>query len=132
MFTCVLGRCVSFQFSQYPSLSEGADGVGGKTSNGFTDKECPLSDVTNSGRVWWKVPENEAWSWWAGGGGEGKVFSFFHFFFLFFFSFLFLVTSTFEPIDLFLLLCGFASSFVVLYVCRNRSGSAVDVLILSE
>ena len=26
------------------------------------DKECPLSGVTNSGRVWRKVPESEAWS----------------------------------------------------------------------
>ena len=24
------------------------------------DKECPVSGVTKSGRVWWKVPESNA------------------------------------------------------------------------
>ena len=42
---------------QYPNLSEGADLVGGQLRG---DKECPFSDVTKSGRVWRKVPENGA------------------------------------------------------------------------
>ena len=58
MFTC-------------PNLSEDADRVGGQLRG---DKECRFSDVTKSGRVWRKVPENDArsvwfplgrrWSWW--------------------------------------------------------------------
>ena len=42
---------------QYPNLSEGADRVGGQLRG---DKECPFSGVTNSGRVWRKVPESDA------------------------------------------------------------------------
>ena len=42
---------------QYPNLSEGADRVGGQLRG---DKECPFSGVTKSGRVWRKVPENDA------------------------------------------------------------------------
>ena len=41
----------------FHSLSEGADRVGGQLRG---DKECPFSDVTKSGRVWRKVPENGA------------------------------------------------------------------------
>ena len=48
MFTCVLW---------YPNLSEGADRVAGQLRG---DKECPFSGVTNSGRVWRKVPESDA------------------------------------------------------------------------
>ena len=40
-----------------PKLSEGADRVGGQLRG---DKECPFSNVTKSGRVWRKVPENGA------------------------------------------------------------------------
>ena len=40
-----------------PSLLEGADSVGGQV-RGY--KECPFSGVTNSGRVWRKVPESDA------------------------------------------------------------------------
>ena len=43
---------------QYPNLSEGADGVG--IDNCAVIKEFPLSGVTSSGRVWRKVPENDA------------------------------------------------------------------------
>ena len=35
----------------------GADSVGGQLRR---DKECPFSGVTNSGKVWWKVPESDA------------------------------------------------------------------------
>ena len=40
-----------FQSYQYPNLSEGADCVGEQLRG---DKECPLSGVTKSGRVWRK------------------------------------------------------------------------------
>ena len=50
MFTCVL-------LQSYPSLSEGADRVGGQLRG---DKECPFSEVAKSGRVWRKVPESGA------------------------------------------------------------------------
>ena len=43
--------------TKYPSLSEGADRVGGQLRG---DKECPFSGVTKSGRVWRKVPESNA------------------------------------------------------------------------
>ena len=46
-----------FQSYEYPSLSEGADRVGGQLRG---DKECPFSGVTKSGRAWRKVPENDA------------------------------------------------------------------------
>ena len=45
------------QSYQYPDLSEGADRVGGQLQRG---KECPVSDVTSSGRVWRKVPKTDA------------------------------------------------------------------------
>ena len=45
------------QSYQYPNLSEGADRVAGQLRG---DEECPFSDVTKSGRVWRKVPENGA------------------------------------------------------------------------
>ena len=45
------------QSYQYPNLSEGADRVAGQLHE---DKECPFSGVTNSGRVWRKVPESKA------------------------------------------------------------------------
>ena len=41
----------------YLNLSERANSVGGQLHG---DKECPFSDVTNSGRVWRNVPESEA------------------------------------------------------------------------
>ena len=41
----------------YPNLSEGGDRVGGQLHG---DKECPFSAITNSGRVWRKVPESDA------------------------------------------------------------------------
>ena len=47
------------QSYQYPDLSESADRVGGQLRG---DKECPFSGVTNSGRVWRKVPESDAQS----------------------------------------------------------------------
>ena len=40
----------------YPNFSEDADSVGGRLRG---DKECPFSGVTNSGRVWRKVPESD-------------------------------------------------------------------------
>ena len=40
---------------QYPNLSEGADRVGGQLRGG---KECPFRDVTNSGRIWRKMPKS--------------------------------------------------------------------------
>ena len=45
------------QSYQYPSLSEGADRVGGQLRG---DEECPFSGVTSCGRVWRKVPESDA------------------------------------------------------------------------
>ena len=44
-----LGARLLPQSSQYPNLSEGADQVGGQLR---TDKECPFSGITKSGRVW--------------------------------------------------------------------------------
>ena len=44
------------QSYQYPNLSEGDDRVGGHVRG---DKECPFSSVTNSGRIWRKVPESD-------------------------------------------------------------------------
>ena len=41
----------------YADLSEGPDSVGGQLRR---DKGCPFSSVTNSGRVWRKVPESDA------------------------------------------------------------------------
>ena len=41
----------------YPNLSEGADRVGGQLHG---DKECLFNTITNSGRVWRKVPERDA------------------------------------------------------------------------
>ena len=52
-----LGARLLPQSYQYPNLLEGADRVGGQMRG---DKECPFSDVTKSGRVWRKVPENGA------------------------------------------------------------------------
>ena len=52
-----LGARVLPQSYQYPNLSEGADSIGGQLRG---DKECPLSRVTKSGRVWRKVPESDA------------------------------------------------------------------------
>ena len=49
------------EWDKYLNLSEGADRVGGQLHG---DKECPISDVTKSGRVWRKVPENGARSVW--------------------------------------------------------------------
>ena len=54
MFTCVLGCCVA---STVLLESESADRVGGQLRG---DKESPFSGVTNSGRVWRKVPESDA------------------------------------------------------------------------
>ena len=51
-----LGARLLPQSYRYPNLSEGADRVGGQLR---ADKECPLSGVTKSGRVWRKVPESD-------------------------------------------------------------------------
>ena len=40
-------------------VGKGPDSVGRQLHG---DKECPFSGVTNSGRVWRKVPESGAWS----------------------------------------------------------------------
>ena len=45
------------QSYQDQNLSEGADRVGGQLRG---DEECPFSGVPKSGRVWRKVPENDA------------------------------------------------------------------------
>ena len=50
-----LGARLLPQSYQYPNLSEGADRVDGQLRG---DKECPLSGVTKSGRVWRTVPES--------------------------------------------------------------------------
>ena len=52
-----LGARLLPQSYQYPNLSEGADRVGGQLRG---DNECPFSGVTESGRVWRKVPESDA------------------------------------------------------------------------
>ena len=52
-----LGARLLLQSYQYPNLSEGADRVAGQLRR---DKECPVSGVTKSGRVWRKVPESDA------------------------------------------------------------------------
>ena len=46
------------QSCQDPNLLDGADHVGGQLHG---DKECPFSGVTNSGRVWGKELDSEAW-----------------------------------------------------------------------
>ena len=56
-----LGVRLLLQSYQYPNLSEGADRI---TVQLREDKECPFSGVTQSGRVWRKVPESDAWSVW--------------------------------------------------------------------
>ena len=53
----VLGRYVASTVLINPNLSEGADRVSGQLRG---DKECPFSGLTKSGRVWRKVPENDA------------------------------------------------------------------------
>ena len=50
MITCMLGRYVVSQSYLYPNLSEGADNCA----------EIKSAGVTNSGRVWRKVPESDA------------------------------------------------------------------------
>ena len=57
MFTWVLGRQAASTVILVPDLLEGADSVGGRLRR---DKESPLSGVTKFGRVWRKVPENDA------------------------------------------------------------------------
>ena len=52
-----LHACLLLQSYQYPNLSEVADCVSGQLCR---DKECPFSGITKSGRVWRKVPENDA------------------------------------------------------------------------
>ena len=52
-----LGARLLPQSYQYQNLLEDIDRVGGQLRG---DKECPFSDVTKSGRVWRKVPENGA------------------------------------------------------------------------
>ena len=47
------------QSYQYPNLSEGADLIGRELCG---DKDCPFSGVTNSYRVWRRVPESDAQS----------------------------------------------------------------------
>ena len=51
-----LGARLLPQSYQYPNLSQGADCVAGQLRG---DKECPISGVTRSGRVWRKVPESD-------------------------------------------------------------------------
>ena len=46
VYVCAWALCY---FQKDPNLPEGADSVGGQLRG---DKECPLSDVTNSARVW--------------------------------------------------------------------------------
>ena len=59
MFTSVLGRyfAPTILLVGYPNLSGVADSVGGQLRG---DKLCPFSGVTDSGRVWRKVPESNA------------------------------------------------------------------------
>ena len=52
-----LGTRLLPQSYQYPNLSEGADRIGGQVRG---DKECPISGVSKSGRVWRTVPESDA------------------------------------------------------------------------
>ena len=52
-----LGARLLPQSYQYPNLSEGADRVAGQLPR---DKECPFIGITQSGRVWRKVPESNA------------------------------------------------------------------------
>ena len=54
MFTCVLRQ----SWILPPNLSGGADRVGGQLRG---DKECPISGVPRSVRVWKKVPESGVW-----------------------------------------------------------------------
>ena len=51
----------------HPNLSEGADRVAGQLRG---EKVCPFSGVTNSGRIWRKVPESDARSVGRGISGE--------------------------------------------------------------
>ena len=52
-----LGARLLPQCYYYPNLLEGTDCIGGQLHG---DKEYPFSGVTNSGRVWRKVPESGA------------------------------------------------------------------------
>ena len=60
MFMWVLGHyAVSTVLLVSKGLLEGADCIGGQLHG---DKECLFSGITNSGRVWRKVPESDAGS----------------------------------------------------------------------
>ena len=78
-FFFTMGGCVSClraclgvrllpQPYQYQNLSEGADRVGGQLRG---DKECPFSGVTESGRVWRKMPKSDDQIVW-GKGQENR------------------------------------------------------------
>ena len=66
MFSSVLRRYVASTVLLVPNLSEGADSVGGQLRGdkecccGTFCNKCPFSGVTNSGRIWRKVPESDA------------------------------------------------------------------------
>ena len=53
---CLGARLLPLSY-HYPNLSEGTDRVGGQLRGA---KEWPFSGVTESGRVWRKVPESDA------------------------------------------------------------------------
>ena len=60
MFMGVLGQyAISTVLLVPKGLLEGADCIGGQLHG---DKECLFSGITNSGRVWRKVPESDAGS----------------------------------------------------------------------
>ena len=57
MFMCVLGHKVASTVLSVPKPTQGADRVAGQLRG---DKECPVSGITKSGRVWRKVLERDA------------------------------------------------------------------------
>ena len=59
MFTCMLWRYVASAVILVPKPSEGTDRIAGQLRG---DKECPISGVTKSGRVWRKVSESDVQS----------------------------------------------------------------------
>ena len=60
MFMCVLGCYVASTVLLVPKFLEGIDCISEQL---WGDKECPFSDVTNSGRVWRKVLESDGGVW---------------------------------------------------------------------
>ena len=61
MFTCMLGHRVASSLTSTQNFRRVLTAL---VDSCVEIKECPFSGVTNSGRVWRKVPESDAQSVW--------------------------------------------------------------------